>query len=319
MPTVGAITCRSKTGSFKIPEILPASMPGNVAVAPCPAAGCQVMAVLHPNFSQTGGPYTSSSPPCTFSWSLTLTQIGDNGDGTWQYRVNVSATVTGTPTLGGVWLTNSNTSTNYANGSTINLPYLAQVIDPSVYVVSIQIDVTYFPYTYLVTNTIDDGPPTTGVFDPGQVPGFAYWNGDQPQPPFNTGTEADYVLACCRMDSARWAVPAVCTGTMQITRATTLTGLVSFVLMEWSAHITGLVVGTTYSVYFHFDWRNLGGGSWITNAIETEVTFTAASTEMDTPFIGSEWFGHVGPTFTPPWVYPDPYAEVQLNHVDFTP
>jgi hypothetical protein len=275
--------------------------------------GCRYFNTSATTFSWSGSTSGTLGAAWTINWTVNVSPVSDNGNGTWKMLVAVTAT----PSAG--FTTSLVNYRGIINGANINLNYgffmslvavecqlhasgggtSMEYAGPNDY----RAIVPGFPYFNCSTSMVD--PTTAGTLK------FTQW-----MPYYTYDCEGSYVLNALDRDNARYDYPANCV-TMYLTRAVTLTGVVNYALLEWQAIVTGLTVGSTYTVYFHFDYRSYATPPWVSGTYELSVTFVADQTTVNTIWIGKQLFYQGFCQNSNPW--PGVPLEFQLNSVDFTP
>lgn len=218
------------------------------------------------------------------AWSVSVTSIGDQGNGYWRYQVHVSATPTGC-TISGLQMQFNNVGAVYFDGDYIDVEYL-RTVDLAAGLGNIQFLVTISGVGSEIRQ-----PSLSGDFTPY---GFFMWS-----------APADFATMVLGGND-RFELGSDCTLSTYCGQPTPYTGEIDARRVEWTAHVSGATPFGYLDVYFHIESRPIGSGPW------TETTQIDAGGLAD-----------AAGNYRTPWVWVNMVAgyEYRLkvgNEVDFT-
>lgn len=314
MPGILGVQSFSKTGKIYMPLTGPATLPAKVPAFypfwlnnPAPsvtdADPCCQTQDFTAGPSSGGGTFpwaSSTGPPNSGTFTISVVANGDNGDGTWDCVVTATAVVTsGSGSVGGI-IINTPWGGNYSSGDHMPVPYLQVILN----------GVTVSGPDGILGSFDGTGHPSDFY-----APGFLYWND-----PY------DFVNDVVWRDRLRWD-PTVNGTDTYCTQPVTLTGEVDYIFFKYAITVVGLTPGTSNTIYLHFDGDDHETGVWTTDEYELQISFVAsAETEIiETLGLPCAWATVAAPICccccccTPPFTWPNPLGKTRLNRVDFTP
>jgi hypothetical protein len=314
MPSIASVQLVSKTGKVFMPLTDDSFLPGKVPafyptwvlltdINPDPFPCCLTQDFTGASSGSATFPWASTIGPANSGTvSVSVTSFSDNGDGTWDCVVIVSAVVTsGSGTITTIEIS-TNWGGNYNSGDHMPVPYLDTIFD------------------HIFVAGTDPMGDFSGTGIPGEftAPGFLYWT----NPYF-------FINDVIYHDLLRWD-PVVNGNECYCTQPATLTGEVDYVFFKYIIGVSGLAPGSSYTIYLHFDGDDYGTGTWTTDEYELAITFVASGATETIETLGLPCA--IAVTTPPPCCccccccctppthdWPNSLGLTRFNRVDFTP